>query len=113
MVRFPDLGGARQHFADRRGRVGIDVEVVGQVALRVEVDGQNAQPDAAEDVRQRTHRRGLAGAALLRENVIVIAAMPAAIYNLALRANSDRVRRLRLDAAAIPETTGMSQKCRW
>ena len=48
--------------------VGVDVEVVRQVALRVEVDREHAQARAAEDVGERAHRRRLAGAALLGED---------------------------------------------
>ena len=48
--------------------LGVDVEVVRQVALRIEVDGERLEPDAPEDVRQGPHRRGLAGAALLGED---------------------------------------------
>ena len=42
MDGLASLGAAGQHVADRRRRVGVDVEVVGQVALRVEVDRQHA-----------------------------------------------------------------------
>ena len=49
-------------------RVGGHVEVVGQVALGVEVHHEHVQPGAPEDVGQRAHRRGLAGAALLGED---------------------------------------------
>ena len=62
------LGAAGQHVADRRRRVGVDVEVVGEVALRVEIDGEHAQPDPAEDVGQRADGGRLAGAALLGED---------------------------------------------
>ena len=44
---------------------GGQVEVVGEVALRVEVDGQRAHPAAAQHVGERAHGGGLARAALL------------------------------------------------
>ena len=62
------LRAAGQDVADRRVGVRVDVEVVREVALRIEVDGERAQADPAEDVRERSHRRRLAGAALLREH---------------------------------------------
>ena len=62
------LGAPGEHVADRRRGVGIDVEVVGQVALRVEVDGEDVQPDPPKDVGQRPDRGRLAGAALLGED---------------------------------------------
>ena len=62
------LGAAGEHVADRRRGLGIDVEVVRQVALRVEVDGQHVEADAPEDVGQGPDRRRLAGAALLGED---------------------------------------------
>ena len=57
--------------ADRRRGLGIDVGIVGQVALRVEVDREHAQIDAPEHVRWRVHGRRLARAALRRERAIV------------------------------------------
>jgi len=45
--------------------VRVDVEVVRQVALRVEVDGEDAQACAAEDVGEVTDCGCLAGAAFL------------------------------------------------
>ena len=59
---------AGQHLADRRRGVGVDVEVVGEVALRVEVDRQHVQADPAQHVGQRADHGRLAGAALLRED---------------------------------------------
>ena len=43
---------AGEDVADRRLGVGLDVEVVRQVALRVEVDGEDVEPGAPEDVGQ-------------------------------------------------------------
>jgi hypothetical protein len=57
-----------QHLAEGRLGVRIGVEVVGEVALGVRVDGDRVEPDAGEDVGQRPHRRRLAGAALLGED---------------------------------------------
>ena len=57
-----------EHVADRRLRVGGDVEVVGEVALRVEIDGEHLEAGTAEDVGERAHRRRLAGAAFLGED---------------------------------------------
>ena len=62
------LGVARQHVGDRRAGVRRDVEVVGQVALRVQVDGEDVEPDAPEHVGDRPHRGGLARAALERQD---------------------------------------------
>ena len=62
------VGAAGQHVADRRRRVGVDVEVVGEVALRIEVDREHVQVDPPEDVGQRADRGRLAGPALLREH---------------------------------------------
>ena len=65
------VGGSRaaaQHVADGRARLRVDVEVVGQVALRVEVDRERREADAPEDVGERAHHRRLAGAALLGED---------------------------------------------
>ena len=42
--RLGRLGAPGQHVADRRLGLGVDVEVVGQVALRVEVDGERRRP---------------------------------------------------------------------
>jgi hypothetical protein len=56
---------AAEHVGDGRIGVGRHVEVVGQVALGVEVDRQHVQPDAAEDVEERPGRGGLARPALL------------------------------------------------
>ena len=50
------LGAPGEDVADRRLRVGRDVEVVAKVALRVEVDGQHAEAGPAEDVGQRAGR---------------------------------------------------------
>ena len=47
---------------------GGDVEVVGEVALRVEVDGEHVEPDPAQDVGQRSNSGGLARAALERQD---------------------------------------------
>jgi hypothetical protein len=67
-----DGGGGRrapaEDVAHRRLDVRLDVEVVRQVALGIEVDGQDAQPGAPEHVREVPHRGRLAGAALLRED---------------------------------------------
>src|SRR3712207_8679144 len=41
---------------------------VRQVALRIEVDREDAQVQPAQDVRERPDRRGLPGAALLGED---------------------------------------------
>jgi hypothetical protein len=59
---------AGEHLGDGRGGVGRDVEIVRQVALRVEVEREHVEVEPAQDVGQRAHRRGLAGAALEREN---------------------------------------------
>ena len=59
------LGAPGQNVADRRRRIGIDVEVVREVSLRIEVDREHAELDAPEDVGERPHRGRLAGAALL------------------------------------------------
>ena len=56
---------ARPRPSGRRRR---DVEVVGQVALRVEVHAQDVEPGAPEDVGERADGRRLAGAALLGED---------------------------------------------
>ena len=66
--RLDRLRAARQHVGDRRLHVRRQVEVVGQVALRVEVDRQRAHAAAAQDVGERAHRGRLAGASLLRED---------------------------------------------
>ena len=66
--RVGGLGAAGEDVADGRLGVGVDVEVVGQVALRVEVDREHVEPDAAEDVGEGADRRRLAGAALLGED---------------------------------------------
>ena len=58
---------AAEHVGDRRRRVRSDVEVVRQVALRIEVDGEHVESDPAEHVRQRAHCGGLARAALQRQ----------------------------------------------
>ena len=68
MDRVGGLGPAGEDVADGRLGVGIDVQVVGQVALRVEVDRQHLEPELAEDVAQGPDRRRLAGAALLGED---------------------------------------------
>ena len=59
------LGAAGQHVGDRRLRLGVDVEVVREVALGVEVDGEDPQAAAPEDVGEGADRRRLAGPALL------------------------------------------------
>ena len=66
--RLRRLGAAGEHVGDRRRGLGIDVEVVRQVALRIEIDGEHVEADAAQDVGQGPHRGGLAGAALLGED---------------------------------------------
>ena len=48
--------------------VGRQVEVLGEVALGVEVDGERAHPAAPQHVGERAHRGRLAGAALLGED---------------------------------------------
>ena len=58
----------RQHVGDRRLGVGRDVEVVGQVPLRVEVHRQRPDARAAQRVGERAHGGGLAGAPLLGEH---------------------------------------------
>ena len=63
-----ELGAAGEDVADRRGGVGVDVEIVRQVALRVEVDREHAQLEPAEHVGQGPDRRRLARPALLRED---------------------------------------------
>jgi hypothetical protein len=62
------LGLAGKHLGHGRGRVGGYVEVVGEVALRIEVDAQDLEAAAAVGVGERAHRGGLPGAALLGEN---------------------------------------------
>ena len=65
------LGRARaagQHLGDRGLDVGRQVEVLGEVALRVQVDGERAHPAAPQHVGERPYRGRLAGAALLRED---------------------------------------------
>ena len=57
-----------EHVGDRRLDVGGEVEVVGQVALGVEIDRQRAHAAAAQDVGEGAHRGRLAGASLLREH---------------------------------------------
>ena len=59
---------AGEHLADRRRRVRVHVEVVREVALRVEVDRKHVQPDPAQHVGQRSDHGRLARAALLREH---------------------------------------------
>ena len=61
-------GAAGEHVGDRRLDVGGQVEVVREVALRVEIDRQRAHAAAAQHVGQRAHRGRLAGAALLGEH---------------------------------------------
>ncbi len=65
------LGGphlALEHVGQGRVRVGVGVEVVGEVALRIAVDGQHVEPEPVEDVGERAREGGLAGAPLLRED---------------------------------------------
>jgi hypothetical protein len=62
------LGAPREHVGDGRIGLRVDVEVVGQVALRVEVHRQRVEARPAEDVGERPDRRRLAGAALLGED---------------------------------------------
>ena len=59
---------AGQHVGDRRLDVGRQVEVVGQVALRIEVDRERAHAGTPERVGEGAHRGRLAGAALLGEH---------------------------------------------
>ncbi len=66
--RVAGLGAADEHVADRRLDVGLEIEVVRQVALRIEVDGQHRQPGPAQHVGERAHRRRLAGSTLLRQD---------------------------------------------
>ena len=63
-------GGAApgEHVTDRRVGLGVDVEVVGEVALRVEVDRQDAQAGHAEGLHDVAYRGGLSGSALLAED---------------------------------------------
>jgi len=63
--RAVDRGATGQHVGDRRLGVGRQVEVVGQVPLRIEIDGQGAQAGASQYVGERADGRRLAGAALL------------------------------------------------
>jgi hypothetical protein len=62
------LGVAAQHVGDRRRGVRRDVEVVGEVALGIEVDGEHVEADPAQDVRQGPNSGGLARAALERQD---------------------------------------------
>ncbi len=66
--RLVDRGATREHVGDRRLCVRRKIEVVGEVALRVEVDRERPQPGTAQDVGERAHGGGLARPALLREN---------------------------------------------
>ena len=59
--------------ADRRLDAGVDVEVVRQVALGVEVDGEDVEAGAPEDVGEMADGRGLARAALLGEDRDLVA----------------------------------------
>ena len=62
-------GAPAEHVGDRGpSAVGRDVEVVGEVALGVEVHGERAHLRAAQGVGECAHRGGLAGAALLGEH---------------------------------------------
>ena len=63
--RLSGLRAAREHIGDRRLHVGRQVEVVGEVALRIEVNRQRAHAATTQDVGQRADRRGLPGAPLL------------------------------------------------
>jgi hypothetical protein len=65
-VRRP--GTASQNLADGWRRVGVDVEIVGEIALGIEVDRQDVHADPAQHVGQGADERGLAGAALLGED---------------------------------------------
>ena len=55
-------GAPREDVGDRRLDIGRQVEVVREVALRVEVDGEHAQRTAPQHVGQRPDRRRLSGA---------------------------------------------------
>ena len=57
-----------EHVTDRGRRLGVDIQVVGQIALRIEVDREHRQPGPAKDVRQGPHRCRLAGTALLGQH---------------------------------------------
>ena len=57
-----------EHVPDRRRRVGVDVEVVGEVPLRIEIDRQHLHPDSPEDVGHRPHQGRLARPSLLGED---------------------------------------------
>ena len=58
-------GLAAQHVGDRRRRVRGHVEVVGEVALGIEIDAQHLEPRTPEGVGQRANGRRLARPALL------------------------------------------------
>ena len=66
--RVGGLGLAGQHVGDGGRGVGRHVEVVGEVALGVEVHAQHLEPGAPEHVGQGADGRRLAGAALLGED---------------------------------------------
>ncbi|HEX2126672.1 MAG TPA: hypothetical protein VHF45_08955 [Thermoleophilaceae bacterium] len=61
-------GLTRKHVRHGGRGIGRDVEVVGQVRLRVEVGAEDIDADAAVGVGERAHGGRLARAALLREN---------------------------------------------
>ena len=52
MDRVGGGGAPGENVADRRVGLRVDVEVVGEVALRVEVDREHAQPGVSERLRQ-------------------------------------------------------------
>jgi len=53
---------------DRRLGIRVDVQVVGQIALGIEIDREHAEADSPEDIGQRPDSRRLAGSAFLGEN---------------------------------------------
>ncbi len=66
--RLLDLGVAGQDVGHARRGVRRDVEVVREVPLRVQIDGQHLEPDAPEHVGEGADGRGLARAALERQD---------------------------------------------
>ena len=66
--RVGGLGPAGEDVADGRARPRVDVQVVGQVALRVEVDHQHLEPERRKTSAQGPDRGRLAGSALLGED---------------------------------------------
>jgi hypothetical protein len=59
---------AVEHLGEGGRRLGVGVEVVGEIALRVGVDRQHVEPEAAEDVAERSGHRRLARPPLLGED---------------------------------------------